>query len=123
MPPVTEIGLLALIPTKSLNTKSIAKFGANGHAIVKTVNKKKVKIMMIFLPYTSDSGPNSKGPRTYPTRYIEIVRICWSLLVIWKYALMIGIAFEGREEPIVLFTTTTIQTKTIKTFFFCNYVD
>jgi len=37
MPPVTEMGLLAFIPTSILKIKSAGKFGAREHAIVKIV--------------------------------------------------------------------------------------
>lgn len=38
--------------------------------------------------------------------------------VMWKWALMNGIAFEGSEEPIVLFITTNIPMRTIAAFRF-----
>lgn len=63
-PPVTEIGLLALIPTNILKINSAGKFGASAHAMVKTVKKKNVPIMIGLLPYDSERGPNSSGPRT-----------------------------------------------------------
>jgi hypothetical protein len=71
-PPITEIGLLAVTPVRNLNTKSPPHVGAKAHAIVKTVKAKNVEIMIICRPYASDSGPNSKGPTTYPTRYIDM---------------------------------------------------
>jgi hypothetical protein len=49
-PPVTEIGLLALMPVNILKTKSAAKFGARAHAMVRIVKRKKVEIMIGFLP-------------------------------------------------------------------------
>jgi len=33
-----------------------------------------------------------------------------------KYSLIMGMAFEGSEEPIVLLTTTSIPTATMLTF-------
>src|SRR5450756_872016 len=37
----------------------------------------------------------------------------------WKYSLIIGIAFEGREEPIVLLITTIMPTATMLTLRVC----
>jgi len=74
-PPTTEIGLLALIPVNDLKINRAAKLGAKAQAIVNIVKRKNVEFMITFLPYVSDRGPNSKGPRTYPIRYIDIGRI------------------------------------------------
>lgn len=67
-------------------------------------------------PYVSDKGPNSSGPTTYPTRYIEIGKILTYEDVMPNVSSMYGIAFEGKEEPIVLFMTTSIPMATINTF-------
>jgi hypothetical protein len=40
----------------------------------------------------------------------------------WKYSLIIGIAFEGSEEPIVLLTTTSMPTATMLTFRVCSKI-
>ena len=104
---------------RNLNTKSPPQVGAKAHAIVKTVKAKNVEIMITCRPYASERGPNSKGPTTYPTRYIEMGRISAVDEVMWKCALMKGMALEGSEEPIVLLTTTSIPIKTIAAFRFC----
>ena len=115
-PPVTAIGLLAKIPDIHLKYKKDPQFGASAHAIVKTVKNTKVDIIMAFLPYVSDNGPHNNGPRMNPTRYIEMGRISAVELVMWKYELIIGMAFEGSEEPIVLFMTTFMQIRTTQAF-------
>jgi hypothetical protein len=75
IPPVTEIGLLAFMPTNILKIKRAGKFGESAHAMVKMVKKRNDPIMIDLLPYDSESGPKSKGPSTYPKRYIDIGRI------------------------------------------------
>lgn len=116
-PPMTAMGLLAFIPVASLKNRKDPQFGATAQAIVKIVKNTKVDVMITFLPYVSDNGPNNKGPRIYPTRYMEMGRTSADELVMWKCELMIGIAFEGSEEPIVLLTTTTMPMRTIQDFF------
>lgn len=68
IPPLIAIGLLALTPARNLNIRSAPQLGATAHPNVKSVKRKKVEIMMNFLPYASESGPNSKGPTMYPTK-------------------------------------------------------
>lgn len=117
MPGTTTLGLAALIPVNNRKISSAGKLGASAEAIVNIENSMNVEIMILCLPYVSDKGPKRRGPSTYPTKYMEMGRISAAEFVIWKYLLMSGMAFEGREEPIVLFTTMTIPTKTIKIFF------
>lgn len=50
MPPVTAIGLLALIPVITRNIRSPAKLGARAHAIVKIMKMLNVMVMRTFLP-------------------------------------------------------------------------
>jgi hypothetical protein len=56
----------------------------------------------------------------YPTRYIDMGRISAVDEVMLKWALMNGSAFEGREEPSVLFTTTKIPIALIMIFLFLS---
>jgi hypothetical protein len=51
-------------------------------------------------------------------RYIDMGRILEASEVMWKCAAINGMAFEGREEPMVLLTTTTIPIATIAAFRF-----
>ena len=50
IPPITEIGLLALTPVKNLNIKSPPHVGAKAHAIVKTVKARNVEIIITRRP-------------------------------------------------------------------------
>lgn len=118
IPPVTEIGLLAFTPATNRNIKRLAKFGATAHAIVKIVNKRNVEVMIGFRPYVSDNGPKRRGPRTYPTRYIDSGKIWAVEEVILNSLLMKGMALDGNPEPRVLFRTTIMPMATIPIFRF-----
>jgi hypothetical protein len=101
---------------KNLNANREDHVGATAQAMVKIVKNTNVDIMMICLPKDSDSGPKPNGPTMYPTKYMEIGRTSAYEDVIPKCLAMIGMAFEGREEPIVLLITTTIPIRTMPTF-------
>jgi hypothetical protein len=122
IPPVTDIGLLALTPVINLNIKRLAKFGATAHAIVKIMKRTNVEVMINFRPYVSDIGPKRRGPRTYPRRYTDSGKI-WSVEeVILNSLLMNGIALDGSPEPRVLLNTTIMPIATIPIFRFYDKV-
>lgn len=116
---MTDIGLLAFMPVKSRNTNKAGKDGARAQAIVKIVKSANVPTMMGLRPKVSERGPNSSGPTTYPTRYIEIGKILTYEDVMSNFSLIYGIALDGREDPMVLLITTTIPIATMNTFLFC----
>lgn len=64
IPPTTTIGHAAPIPHKNLKMIKAAILGDNAEAKVKIVKKTNAPMLTIFLPYCSDIGPYTIGPRT-----------------------------------------------------------
>lgn len=75
IPPTTLIAQLPPMPTNNLNTTSAPKFGATADAIEKMVSIANAQIMTPLRPYCSDRGPHAMGPKTYPTRNMEVGRM------------------------------------------------
>jgi hypothetical protein len=111
MPPTTLIAQLPPIPTNNLKTTSAPKFGATADAIEKIVRMANEYTIVPLRPYDSESGPQAIGPKTYPTRNMEVGRINRYSDVVPKCADIGAVAPDARDEDIVLFMTLMIATK------------
>jgi hypothetical protein len=68
----------------------------------------KVEIITILRPYVSLRGEKASGPRTYPTRYIDVGKTSCAWLVMPNRSDVCEVAPAAIEDPIVLFKTSTI---------------
>jgi hypothetical protein len=75
IPPTTLIAQLPPMPTRSLKMRRAAKFGATAEAMEKMLRIAKEMITIHLRPYCSDSGPQTIGPKVYPTRNRDVGRM------------------------------------------------
>lgn len=61
-PPITAIGLDALIPVSKRNNNKAVQLGDNAQANVKIINATNDQVMINLRPYDSERGPKTIGP-------------------------------------------------------------
>lgn len=106
MPATTAIGALANIPQHSRNPSNDDQVGDKAQAMVKRAKTRNVAVVRYFLPNCSLNGAQMTGPKTYPSRKMEMGKTLSSCEREPKVPSISGIAMQGRAEPIVELATS-----------------
>jgi len=117
------MGADAPIPASKRKTRRALHVGASAAAIVDKVNNEKVLMVIQRRPYSSLSGANTMGPKTYPTRYIDMGRILTFLSVMLNVSAMKEISLLGSDEPRVLLMVTRMPIVVMTSFLVCGKVN
>ena len=117
------MGADAPIPASKRKTRRALHVGASAAAIVDKVNNEKVLMVIQRRPYSSLSGANTMGPKTYPTRYIDMGRILTFLSVMLNVSAMKEISLLGSDEPRVLLMVTRMPIVVMTSFLVCRKVN